>query len=131
MKNILTIVLVFCVLAIYAKTTRIDPINGDPPKISINANKNQVDKPYVIKEVKSTKKVNTVWDDIQAGIANCFGVAPSEVCCLTGSNTFSIPLISFVGPIDFYDCGFGCTRCCVYPPPNYVSCCFIIDYDYP
>ncbi len=130
MKNLLSILLVFCVLAMYAKTTSTTPINGDPPKKSISNTEKQVEKPEVVNEVKSPTKVAGVGEDLQAAIANCYGISTSDVVVGT-PGTYYIISLGHLGYISSQDCGTNCTYCCISVYPIGTPCCFFLMWDYP
>ncbi len=122
MKKVFIGIFMLTIVGLFA-ATHFNPSKheGDPIKKQTST-KTEVKKPE--------RLLNTCSDLVQADLANCYGVDPSDVCCVTATNHYTIISTGYIGTFIPTSCGAGCTHICTYV--NGVTlCCFTIPYDYP
>ncbi len=60
--------------------------------------------------LKPEKVLNACSDELQALIAKCYGVDPTDVCCITVGGSYTIISTMYVGSLSISSCGTGCTH---------------------
>ena len=125
MKTILSLIFAFSIVAVFATVTHhSDNVKGEPIK---------KEKPLKL-EVKKPENtlLLTCAEELQNNIATCYGIDPSDVCCVTPGGGYTVTSPTFyAGAFTFTNCGTNCCQICLSPYGTGTQCCFYIHFNWP